>query len=338
MALDFSALDEKTIPDVSTGKPAEIPLADIEEDPAQPRIEFSDDAMKELTESIRERGVKSPISVRPHPEKIGKWILNYGARRYRSSLAADKITIPAFIDENHDDYDQVIENLQRENLTPRELALFIKKRVDAGDKKSLIAKRLCKDSATITFHLALIDLPQCIDEIYNTGKCMSVLTLYELRKLYDKNPVDVEKWCESDIEITRHNVAALAKELNSKRLAMQTDNPETFYHDKNSIQDGGEFNANADLIKTNENQQDKTTDEFYHDKNNDNQDKDQKRKEPKKKEVPLLLIEFEGQSAEVLLNKRPSQDGFLFISCTDGREIEVEAGLCKIDKLLFSPA
>lgn len=194
MALDLSALEEKpTAPAVAgaaqpTGKPLDIPLADIEEDPDQPRKEFTPEAMQEMTDSVRARGVKTPVSVRTHPSKPGKWMLNFGARRYRGSLAAGRATIPAFVDEAHDDYDQVIENIQRDDLKPMELALFIKKRLDAGDQKKAIAKNLGKDGAIITQHLALIDPPACIEDAYSNGKCTSPKTLYELRGLHEKFP------------------------------------------------------------------------------------------------------------------------------------------------------
>ncbi|MGP1609429.1 MAG: ParB/RepB/Spo0J family partition protein, partial [Burkholderiales bacterium] len=223
MALDLSALEEKpTAPAVAvaaqpTGKPLDIPLADIEEDPDQPRKEFTPEAMQEMTDSVRARGVKTPVSVRPHPSKPGKWMLNFGARRYRGSLAAGRETIPAFVDEAHDDYDQVIENIQRDDLKPMELALFIKKRLDAGDKKQHIAKSLGKDGAIITQHLALIDPPACIEEAYSSGKCKSPTTLYSLRGLYEKFPEQVDAWCASAVEITRTNVSDLADELKGKR-------------------------------------------------------------------------------------------------------------------------
>lgn len=223
MALDLSALEEKpTAPAVAgaaqpTGKPLDIPLADIEEDPDQPRKEFTPEAMQEMTDSVRARGVKTPVSVRTHPSKPGKWMLNFGARRYRGSLAAGRATIPAFVDEAHDDYDQVIENIQRDDLKPMELALFIKKRLDAGDQKKAIAKNLGKDGAIITQHLALIDPPACIEDAYSNGKCTSPKTLYELRGLHEKFPEQVEAWCADAVEITRKTVADLADELKGKK-------------------------------------------------------------------------------------------------------------------------
>ncbi|MBL8052484.1 MAG: ParB/RepB/Spo0J family partition protein, partial [Nitrospira sp.] len=139
--LDLTALDrttpaptpdpiakERTVTAEVLGRPLHIPLKDIDEDPGQPRQEFDAASMEELEQSVRIHGVKTPISIRPHPTEQKRWILNFGARRLRASRAVGKTTIPAFIDRSHTDYQQVIENLQREDLKPRELAMFIKKK------------------------------------------------------------------------------------------------------------------------------------------------------------------------------------------------------------------
>lgn len=120
----------------------QIGLAEIEEDPNQPRVEFNEESMLKMTNSIKERGVRQPVSVRVHPTKPKKWILNFGAQCYRGSIAAGLETIPAFIDDTNTDFDQVIENEQRENLKPMELALFIQRSLDDGVKKpKLLAAR-----------------------------------------------------------------------------------------------------------------------------------------------------------------------------------------------------
>ena len=61
---------------------------------------------------LRTRVVRQPISVRSHPVAVGRWILNFGARRLRASRLAGKTTIPAYVDDTSDSFDQVIENLQ----------------------------------------------------------------------------------------------------------------------------------------------------------------------------------------------------------------------------------
>lgn len=224
--LDLTALDRTTpmpTPDPITkerivtaevlGRPLQIPVKDIDEDPGQPRQEFSAESMEELESSVRLHGVKTPISIRPHPTEQKRWILNFGARRLRASKAVGKATIPAFVDRSHTDYQQVIENLQREDLKPRELAIFIKRKMDEGEKQAQIAELLGVNRSMVTNHLALIDPPACIDEIYTSGKCSSAKTLYDLRNLHKDFSKDVERWCATAQEITRATVSALSAKL-----------------------------------------------------------------------------------------------------------------------------
>ena len=97
----------------------ELDLSLIDEDPDQPRTEFDPITLQELADTIRLRGVKTPISVHPNPESEGRFIINHGARRFRASLLAKKKTIPAFIDTDYSKVDQMIENLQRDSLSQR---------------------------------------------------------------------------------------------------------------------------------------------------------------------------------------------------------------------------
>jgi ParB family transcriptional regulator, chromosome partitioning protein len=224
--LDLTALDrsapapthdpiakERTVTAEVLGRPLQIPVKDIDEDPSQPRQEFDAESMAELEQSIRLHGVKTPVSIRPHPTEQRRWILNFGARRLRASRAVGKTTIPAFVDRSHTDYQQVIENLQREDLKPRELAIFIRKKMEEGEKQAQIAELLGVNRSMVTNHLALIDPPTCIDEIYTSGKCVSAKTLYDLRNLHKEFPKDVERWCATAQEITRAAVSALSAKL-----------------------------------------------------------------------------------------------------------------------------
>ncbi|MDO8294413.1 MAG: ParB/RepB/Spo0J family partition protein [Gallionella sp.] len=376
MALDLSALEEKPAAAAApagaaqpTGKPLDIPLADIEEDPDQPRKEFTPEAMQEMTDSIRARGVKTPVSVRTHPTKPGKWMLNYGARRYRGSVAAGRASIPAFVDESHDDYDQVIENIQRDDLKPMELAFFIKKRLDAGDQKKAIAKNLGKDGAIITQHLALIDPPACIEDAYSNGKCVSPKTLYELRGLHEKFPEQVEAWCADATEITRKMVAELADELKGKKKPApeageaqqggeQTggDGAGKFGHDQ--IPGGGGEGSSEGGNTGNEGEGGKSkpagkkpeggeSDEKPGAGDDDGEGeagrdtgeltswpKGRAVSDPDRMSKPLMLVEFDGRSAAVLLNRRPSTPGLIHIRFEDGGgDQEVDAGACKINLL-----
>lgn len=194
------------------GRPLELALDDILPDLDNPRNADDDlsaaatEAQAELDADVAARGVKTPISVRAHPTMSGKYIINYGHRRYKSACRNKLATIPAFIDETFDSYDQVNENELRIGLTTRARALFIKRRLDAGESKSEIAERMRKkNQAFVTEHLALIDAPECVNEAYAAG-VTSARTLYDLRQAWQEFPAVVDAWCRSTPHISREAI------------------------------------------------------------------------------------------------------------------------------------
>ncbi|MEB0014484.1 ParB/RepB/Spo0J family partition protein [Glaciimonas sp. Cout2] len=195
----------------SNGEPLELLLTDVIEDPNQPRKFFSEEAIESLATQIRASKVRSPISVKPM-NVDGKYIINHGARRYRASIRAGKTTIPGFIDETHDDYDQLAENIQREDLAPLEIAMFIQKRIAKGDKKGDIAVKLGQKASFVSEHLPLVDAPEFI-QVLARDKSVGVRTLYDLIKAYADFPAEAETYVASAEEITRAGVTALIKGL-----------------------------------------------------------------------------------------------------------------------------
>lgn len=204
------------------GAPRMLSIADIDEDPEQPRQEFDSEALKELAATIAVRGVRQPVSVRKHPTQPGRWLLNFGARRLRASQLAGKVEIPVFVDSPFDSYDQVIENEQREALKPLELALFMQRRLALGETRADIARGMGKSRGYLTFIGALIDPPDWLLALYRSRTCTSVTELYELRKLHETHPDVVAKWsCERE-SISRDDVHRLKEAIGSKGVSVET--------------------------------------------------------------------------------------------------------------------
>lgn len=195
------------------GAPLQIAIEAIDEDPEQPRQEFDAAALEELAATIRERGVRQPISVRPHPEQPGRWVLNFGARRLRASKLAERSHVPAFVDHAVDSYDQVIENEQRQGLRPLELALFVQKRLALGENQAEVARRLGKSRQYVTMATALIDAPDWLLVAYREGRCRGLNELHELRRLAAEHGPRAEAWAADQASITRDRLAALRVEL-----------------------------------------------------------------------------------------------------------------------------
>lgn len=148
---------------IAVGGPLHIKIADIDEDPDQPRKKdnpgFSARSIAELAASYGPKGPKSPISLRNSGPAPGRYIINHGHRRFRAAKVKGLDNIPAFIDDDYNEVDQVIENLQRDELTPREIADWIGRELARGKKKGEIAKSIGKSPAFVTQHVALLDLP-----------------------------------------------------------------------------------------------------------------------------------------------------------------------------------
>lgn len=396
MALDLSALEidlEAPSPAAASGKPLELAIDQILEDPKNARRDYDAVKMAELTASVADKGVKSPISVKPHPTIPGKYQINHGHRRFRASKAAGRTHVPAFIDEMHDDYDQVVENLQREDLTPLELAMFIAGKLEEGEKKGQVAQKLGKKPAMITEHLALIDPPGTILDLYRKGLLTSPRTIYDLRHLYEKYPEQVQMLLDAyEGEIERRTVDQWAAAI--KNPASAPAEGTGLRHDENSGtgdavapapasgaagapeeaagtasaaaasqasgqtapatdpgnqgtgksgQGGqdGEGEGESESESEGEGEGGTTTVLLPHNTAHEKAlgGKAPATPDPTRLKKPVMLVEYEGRAAMVLLWNRPSTAGLLRIKFEDNsEEEEVDAGRCKINCLLEATA
>jgi len=104
------------------------------------------------------------------------------------------------------------------------MALFIKRRLDAGEKKNEIAAKLGYKNGYVTEHLALLEAPPCVEKAYANG-ATSARTLYDLRRLHDEFPEQVDAWCASGVEVTRDTVEALAQKFRRDEILVVAPEP-----------------------------------------------------------------------------------------------------------------
>lgn len=149
-----------------------LPLADVRPNPEQPRRAFPEEALAELAESIRAQGVLQPILVRPLSD--GKYEIVAGERRWRASQLAGQRSIPALVREMSPEQAlaiALIENLQREDLSPMEEALGFKELRDRfGLSQDEIAARVGKSRPAVANMLRLLNLPQDIQDDLHDGR------------------------------------------------------------------------------------------------------------------------------------------------------------------------
>ncbi len=149
-----------------------LPIQYIEANREQPRRDFDEKAIDELTTSIRTHGIIQPITVRRLHDKAYQIIS--GERRYRASRAAGLSEIPAYVRLANDQElleMALIENIQREDLNAMEVAIsYSRLAADYKLTHDQIAGRVGKDRSTVTNYLRLVNLPQYVTDAIRDRK------------------------------------------------------------------------------------------------------------------------------------------------------------------------
>ncbi|HRG90188.1 MAG TPA: ParB/RepB/Spo0J family partition protein [Chitinophagales bacterium] len=161
-----------------------IPLEQIEVNPFQPRTTFEEESLNDLADSIKVHGVIQPITVRKIENN--KYQLIAGERRLRASKLAGKAEVPAFVRLASDQESieiALIENIQREDLNPLEIAINYKRLQDECDlTQEELAVRLGKNRSSVTNYMRLLRLPPDIqaglrDEKITMGHAKALLAI-----------------------------------------------------------------------------------------------------------------------------------------------------------------
>jgi ParB family chromosome partitioning protein len=163
--------------------PAQIAVDAIDPNPEQPRRVFDRDQLASLADSIREHGVLQPIVVRRAGER---YQLVVGERRWRATDAAGLSTIPAVIADVEDQQRlelAIVENVQRHDLNPIELAYAYRALAQAGATQEEIGRRVSKDRSSVANHLRLLELSREMQEDVETG----LLTMGHAKALLQVN-------------------------------------------------------------------------------------------------------------------------------------------------------
>ena len=167
--LDALFIDNET---VDSGGVVTLRLSQIEPNRDQPRKIFSEEALNELADSIREHGVLQPLLVRPLPG--GSYQLVAGERRWRASRMAGLQEVPVVIREMDEEQAMeiaLIENLQREDLNAIEEATGYKQLMERyGMTQEQVAKRVGKSRPAIANALRLLNLPQKVMDMVGEGE------------------------------------------------------------------------------------------------------------------------------------------------------------------------
>jgi ParB family transcriptional regulator, chromosome partitioning protein len=140
----------------------------------QPRSRFTEEYLKELAESIRRNGIMQPIVVRPAPEQIDKYEIIAGERRWRAAQLAGLTDVPVIIRDIDDQQAlelALIENIQRQDLTPLEEAAGYQRLIDEfSHTQEELSKTVGKSRSHVANLLRLLTLPESIKQLLDEDK------------------------------------------------------------------------------------------------------------------------------------------------------------------------
>ena len=189
-----------------------LPLERIRPNPDQPRRHFDEQSLAELADSIRQRGLLQPVIVKR--ESDGQYLLLAGERRYRAARLAGLGVIPALVRDDHPLEIAMIENLQREDLTPLEEALGIAGLIEAqGYTHAEVADLLHKSRPHVSNTLALVRLPKAIQDEYNADPSVSRDILISVARQKDEDAM-LALWKRA--KLARLSVKTFREELSPK--------------------------------------------------------------------------------------------------------------------------
>ena len=225
---DYTARIGKSLASIS-----EIPVDKITANPYQPRNNFDETALSELTESIRQLGIIQPITVRRMG--LGYQIIS-GERRFKAARAAGLRTIPAYIRETDDQgmlEMAIVENIQREDLDPIEVALSYQRLIEECSlTQEQMATRVGKKRASVTNYLRLLRLPAKIQHDLKVG----LLSVGHAKVLLGVENQEIqEKLCdlvikeELSVRQLENMIRKMEKGENPKDKPQEQDLPEDYF-------------------------------------------------------------------------------------------------------------
>lgn len=210
---------------------AEVAVADIIPNPLQPRHDFDDEALTELSASIATLGVIQPITLRRRND--GKFTIISGERRWRASQMAGLETLPAYIREV-DDEDlhamALVENIQRQDLNAIEIALGMQRLIDeCGLTQEAMAEKVGKKRSTVSNYMRLLGQPSEVQLALKEG-VISMGHAKAIAALDAESQIKAMKRCVKK-GLSVRQAEALARKMSEPRIAdveIEEEYPESF--------------------------------------------------------------------------------------------------------------
>ena len=209
---------------------AEVAIADIIPNPLQPRHDFDDEALKELSASIATLGVIQPVTLRRRSD--GKYTIISGERRWRASQMAGLETLPAYIREVEDEdlhAMALVENIQRQDLNAIEIALGMQRLIEeCGLTQEAMAEKVGKKRSTVSNYMRLLGQPSEVQLALKEG----VISMGHAKAIAALAPVEQIKAMKRCVKkgLSVRQAEALARKMSEPRatVEMEEEYPESF--------------------------------------------------------------------------------------------------------------
>ena len=234
-ALIPPSTEEKKIPEKvnsslvsETDKETMVNITKIEPNRTQPRKNFDEDALQELSDSIKQFGIIQPLIVQ---DRKDHYEIIAGERRWRAAKKAGLKEVPVII-KNYTDQEiveiSIIENIQREDLNPIEEALAYKRLLEEFNlKQDQVAERVSKSRTAVTNSMRLLKLcdkvqQMIIDEMITTGHARAILSIEDPEEQYSiAQKIFDEKLSVREVEKLMKNMGKPAKEKKAKDTKLE---------------------------------------------------------------------------------------------------------------------
>ena len=223
-----------------------IRISEIEPNREQPRKEFDSEALSELADSISQHGVLQPLLLRPMLS--GGYRIVAGERRWRAARMAGLSEVPAVIREMTDAEEMLfalIENLQREDLTPLEEARGYRTLIETQEE---VSRTVGKSRPAVTNALRLLNLPEDIQKLLENGEISAghARTLLSFKNEEDMR-LGAQKACQG---ASVRELENLAKKLNEKKSAPKKSGAKNQYYEEAQLAVGEYLNRKVKVAGT----------------------------------------------------------------------------------------
>ena len=208
----------------------EIAISQIIPNPTQPRTQFDEEALKELSDSIKQLGIIQPITVKKQDEK---YIIISGERRWRASQLAGLTTLPAYIREVDDENLHamaLVENIQRQDLNAIEIALGMQRLIDECNlTQEAMAEKVGKKRSTVSNYMRLLGQPSEVQLALKEG----VISMGHAKAIAALDPAEQIKAMKRCVKkgLSVRQAEALARKMSEARIAeaeIEEEYPESF--------------------------------------------------------------------------------------------------------------